>query len=171
LTEQVDLLCRRYRQRPDKSIERPLVVKCFGGFSVYSENETTSPIRWKTAKAEELFALLIHYQGRAKPRESLIETIWPELEPEKSANLFRVTCTYLRSALAEKGFSDILVRELDGYRINSEMIACDLFRFRQEIRSVLSLEIGQLIDLSSLYTGEYLEGKLYDWSPQFKNPV
>jgi two-component SAPR family response regulator len=128
------------------------------------ENGNASEIRWKTAKAEELFALLIHYQGRVKPKESFIDTLWPELEPEKSANLFRVTCTYLRSALAEKGFSDILVREFDGYKINTELIDCDLFRFRLDTRSVSSLETGKLNELSNLYSGEYLEGKPYDWA-------
>ena len=164
LTEQIDLLSRRYMRRPEKASKSHLVVKCFGGFSIYTEDENTSAIRWKTAKAEELFALMIHYQGRVKPKESIIETLWPELEPEKSTNLFRVTCTYLRSALAEKGFSDILIRELDSYKINPEMVDCDLFRFRREARSILSLDIEGLSDLSNLYSGEYLEGKQYDWA-------
>lgn len=163
-TEQVDMISRRYRQRPEKGPKSPLLVRCFGGFSVFAEDENTLAIRWKTAKAEELFALLIHYKGRAKPKEYLIDMLWPELEPQKSANLFRVTCTYLRSALAEKGFSDILVREYDGYKINTELIDCDLFRFSLFIRSVSSLEIEKLNDLSDLYSGEYLEGKLYDWA-------
>ncbi len=163
-TEQVDLLSCRYRQRPGKSSKSPLYVRCFGRFSVYTEDETASAIRWKTAKAEELFVLLIHYQGRVRPKESLIDTLWPELEPEKSANLFRVTCTYLRSALAEQGFSNILVREFDGYKINTELIDCDLFRFRLQVRSISSLEIEKLNELSNLYSGEYLEGKPYDWA-------
>lgn len=162
-TQQVDLLSRRYTPRPEKGSKRPLIAKCFGGFSVYPEANAPA-IRWKTAKAEELFALLIHYQGRVKPKESLIETLWPGHKPEKTANLFHVTCTYLRSALAEKGFSDILVRELDGYRVNPERIDCDLFRFSLEIGSISSLGIEKLNDLSNLYCGEYLEGKPYDWS-------
>ncbi len=164
-TEQLDLLSRRYRQRPEKSSKTPLAVRCFGGLSVYAQDENNgSAIKWKTSKAEELFSLLIHYQGRVKPKENLIETLWPELEPEKSANLFRVTCTYLRSALAEIGFPDILVRELDGYKINSDMIDCDLFRFRLGIRSLSSLQTDELSELSGLYSGEYFEGKPYDWA-------
>lgn len=163
-TEQVDLLFRRHGQKPKKNLRSPLFVRCFGRFSVYADDERTSSIRWKTAKAEELFALLIHYEGRVKPKECLIDMLWPELEPEKSANLFRVTCTYLRSALAENGFSDILIREFDGYKINTEMIDCDLFRFRPDFGSISSLEIEKLNELSNLHSGEYLEGKPYDWS-------
>jgi len=163
-TEQLDLLSRRYVPRQEKTPKSPLAVKCFGGFSVYPQDQNKSAIRWKTSKAEELFALLIHYQGRSKPKESLIETLWPELEPEKSTNLFRVTCTYLRSALAEKGFPDILIRELDAYKINTDNIYCDLFRFRQEVHLASAMQIEKLNEISNLYSGEYLEGKPYDWA-------
>ena len=164
LSEQLDLLSRRYLPRPANSYKRALKVKCFGGFSVYAEEGEQSAIRWKTAKAEELFALMIYYQGKVKPKDCLIEMLWPDLEPEKSTNLFRVTCTYLRAALAERGFSDILVRELDGYKINPETIYCDLFRFREEAHSIPTLEQEKLSELSELYSGEYLEGRPYDWA-------
>jgi two-component SAPR family response regulator len=103
-TEQIDLLVRRAGQAQQTLPAKLLSVRCFGQFSVYANPDSMSRVRWKTAKAEELFALLIHCQGRAKTKESLVDTLWPELEPGKAANLFRVTCTYLRSALAERGF-------------------------------------------------------------------
>jgi two-component system, LytTR family, response regulator len=163
-TEQIDLLVKRYRSKPSDQSKKRLKVRCFGQFYIGPDEESTSAIRWKTAKAEELFALLIHYQGRVKSKESIIDILWPELEPEKSANLFRVTCTYLRTALAEMGFSDLLMRELDGYRINADLIDCDLFRFRLAARSGLSLKSDKLEEASVLYSGEYLEGKPYDWA-------
>jgi two-component SAPR family response regulator len=162
--EQLDLFDHRFEPRPALKENQRLNVKCFGCFSVTTDTKTTSVIRWKTSKAEELFALLLHYQGRSRPRESLIDTLWPELEPEKSANLFRVTCTYLRSALAEKGFPDILRREADGYRINTNMINCDLFKLRQLNRAVAALDLNELEEASELYAGEYLESKSYDWA-------
>ncbi len=166
--EQVDLLYRRYGQRPAKSMKRSLSVSCFGGFSVSAAGDYESAIRWKTVKAEELFALLIHYQGKVKPKDTFIDTLWPEMEPEKSANLFHVTCTYLRTALAEKGFSNILIRERNGYKINTELIECDLFRFRFTAGSAASREPDQLKEISSLYTGEYLEGKFYEWAVEMR---
>ena len=164
LTEQIDLLSRRFTQRPTENPERRLIVNCFGRFSVSASEGNASVIRWKTAKAEELFALLVHYQGRVKSKDSIIDVLWPELEPKKSVNLFRVTCTYLRTALAEMGFSHLLIRELDGYRINTDLISCDLFSFRPVAHSVLPHGIEKLEEASALYSGEYLEGKPYDWA-------
>lgn len=162
--EQIDLLSRRYEHRPTIKPNQLLGVRCFGQFLVYVDDESASAIRWKTAKAEELFALLIYYQGRVKSREILIDTLWPELEPEKSANLFRVTCTYLRTALAEKGFTDMLVRELDGYRVNTNLIDCDLYSLRSVMHSISSQSLEKLEKASALYTGGYLDSKPYDWA-------
>ena len=171
LAEQIDLLSLRHSKRPDGAPASCLTVRCFGRFSVYCGDETAAAIRWKTAKAEELFALLIHYEGKTKSKDLLIDMLWPELEPEKSINLFRVTCTYIRSGLAEKGFTDILVREADGYKVNTENINCELFRFRNELSHAASLELGALRGLSELYSGEYLEGKLYDWAVIIRNQL
>jgi two-component SAPR family response regulator len=140
LTEQLDSLYRRLGQRTLKNANQRLTIRCFGEFSVKAAADEEPAIRWKTAKAEELFALLVNYQGRAKSKESLIDALWPELEPEKSINLFRVTCTYIRTALSERGFSDVLIRDWNGYKLNTERINCDLFRFRQ--LSVTSLPRG-----------------------------
>ena len=164
LTEQIDLLSRRFVPRPAENPKRRLNVICLGRFSVSTTEENTSALRWKTAKAEELFALLIHYQGRVKSKDSIIDTLWPELEPKKSANLFRVTCTYLRAALAEMGFFSLLIRELDGYKINTDFINCDLFNFRLAAHSISSQGIEKLDKASALYSGVYLEDKSYDWA-------
>jgi two-component SAPR family response regulator len=163
-TEQIDLLVRRAGQAQQTLPAKLLSVRCFGQFSVYANPDSMSRVRWKTAKAEELFALLIHCQGRAKTKESLVDTLWPELEPGKAANLFRVTCTYLRSALAERGFSGLFVRENDGYKLRTGMLDCDFYRFSGDTTPFRLRDTERLLALSSLYTGEYLEGKRYDWA-------
>lgn len=167
--EQINLLIRRYTLRPTRHHNQRLYIKCFGQFSVGTKAEGTSAIQWKTAKAEELFALLIHHQGRVKSKESLIETLWPELDPRKSGNLFRVTCTYLRHALADLGFPNLLLRELDGYKLNTDLIDCDLFRFI--INPIHSQGEKSLEAVAALYSGEYLEGKSYDWASAAKTQM
>lgn len=43
----------------------------------------------------------------AASKEQLIDKLWPDADPEKAANYFRVSCTYLRKALDDNGFADI----------------------------------------------------------------
>ena len=107
---------------------------------------------------------MIYAQGKIKSRDSLIETLWPNTDLKKSANLFRVTCTYIRSALAEFDVPNLLLQELDGYKLNIDLIDCDLFSFRLMGRSIPSKETAKLEEALALYSGEYLEGKSYDWA-------
>ncbi|MDD2442515.1 MAG: response regulator [Clostridiaceae bacterium] len=161
--EQVGHLVKLSLPRMREPDSRRLQVTCFGQFTV-RQTEGDAAIRWKTAKAEELFALLVYYQGRSRARDILIDQLWPQLDPDKAANLFRVTCTYIRSALNDLGFTNIVDRELDGYRVNTALLDCDLYRFRQVMHANQNARLSDLEDLASLYGGAYLEGKSYDWA-------
>ena len=161
--DQVGHLVKLSLHRMREPDSRRLHVTCFGQFTV-RQTEGAAAIRWKTAKAEELFALLVYYQGRSRARDILIDQLWPQLDPYKAANLFRVTCTYIRSALNDLGFANIVDRELDGYRVNTALLDCDLYRFRQVMRSHLNSSLPELETTTALYGGAYLEGKAYDWA-------
>jgi|LSQX01.3.fsa_nt_gb two-component SAPR family response regulator len=160
---QVDHLARLSLPRAYGHATERLRVTCFGQFAV-RQTGNAAAIRWKTSKAEELFALLVYYQGRARTRDVLIEQLWPQLDPNKAANLFRVTCTYIRSALNDLGFANIVARELDGYKVNPALLDCDLYRFRQVMRSHPNGSLRELEAAAALYGGAYLEGKAYDWA-------
>jgi two-component system, LytTR family, response regulator len=164
LEEQVNHLSALNTSRPAKSGVQPLYVKCFGTFSVTAPSRPTLAVRWKTAKTEELFTLLAHPLGKVKTRESMIETLWPEMDPTKSINLFHVTCTYLRAALTEMGFPDLLQRELDGYSLSATAIDCDVFRFQLATRSLQTLSVDKLEETAALYAGPFLEHKTYLWA-------
>ncbi len=164
LDEQVNHLTTLNMPRPIGSAAPPICVKCFGPFSVTVPSQPALTIRWKTAKTEELFTLLAYHQGKVKTKESMIETLWPEMDPDKSVNLFRVTCTYLRAALTELGFPDLLQRELDGYSLSATAVDCDVTRFQQAIRNLPALSADTLEAAAALYTGPFLEDKNYQWA-------
>ena len=167
IREQLDVLERKLRYKmPIPS--RRLTVKCFGSFLCCADT-VGEPVRWRTSKAEELFALLLHYRGGAVSREIFIDLLWPDADPEKASNYFRVTCTYLRNALTGSGFNDILLRERDHYRINTAYIDCDMMRFQDAVELLPSLETDALESASGLYTGAYLENMPYEWA--FKTRV
>ena len=164
LRSQIDLLALRFGPRTMTRSSSVLNLTCFGRFTVLNQAGEALAIRWKTAKTEELFLLLVYYQGRAKPKELIIDALWPELEGDKSSNLFRVTCSYLRSALAEQGIFDLLLRDWDGYKLNTDLLSCDLFELRAGIRNCTSLSLQELERLSERYKGSFLEEKPYEWS-------
>lgn len=168
--EQIDVLDRR-RRKADAAAPRTLRVRCFGQFHCHA-GEETAPIRWRTVKAEEMFALFVHYRGAPVSREIVIDTLWPEAEPQKAPNLFRVTCTYLRNALAERGFENMLSRERDSYRVDMSRLKCDAAAFITGMNAALkSDDIQRLERTAALYAGPYLATKPYEWAAKARTAM
>jgi len=165
LREQVDVLVRRRGDVITAEQTVPLVVCCFGSFRCHPDGDEDRLIQWRTAKTEELFALLINSQGAPLPREIIIDTLWPETDPEKAANRFRVTCTYLRNTLAASGYPDMLLRERDSYRLDLQRLRCDLLQLTALLpQTAVSNNLELLEKIGRLCASPFLENKNFEWA-------
>ena len=144
-----------------------LIISCFGAFSIKKANDF-EPLRFRTSKAEELLACLVQNEGRARSKDMILDTLWPDADLDKAANNFRVTCTYIRSTLADFGYTDVLVRDHDDYSINTARIKCDYLEFRSKIANPDTLGLPEVETLINLYKGPYLENRFYDWAEETK---
>jgi len=144
-----------------------IVISCFGAFSIKRAKDSEA-LRFRTSKAEELLAYLIQNEGRARSKDMILDTLWPDADLDKAANNFRVTCTYIRSTLADFGYADILVRDHDDYSINTNRIKCDYIEFRKKIGNTDTLSLADCEFLIGLYKGPYLENRFYDWAEETK---
>ena len=166
ITEQIDYICET-RGEIQLNRQIKLCVRCLGDFVCYtSASDESSTIHWKTLKAEELFALLVHYRGIAVPKDVLIDMLWPDADPQKSANLFRVTCTYIRNTLAECGFKNALLRDLNKYRLDVSILDCDYYSFDDITKDANAASENELNKAIGLYAGEYFQKMPYDWAIQ-----
>ena len=165
LQEQVDVLVRRRGDTMTGTQTVPLIVSCFGNFRCYPDGDEDRLVQWRTAKTEELFALLINSLGGPLPREIIVDTLWPEADPEKAANRFRVTCTYLRNTLAACGYPDMLLRERDSYRLDAQRLRCDLFQLTILLPQAAVNNNAELLERTSRLCAEpFLENKNYEWA-------
>ncbi len=121
---------RKHETQPERKLFRRISV---------SAAETTIRNSLENGQGRELFALLIHYQGKVKPKDTFIDTLWPEMEPEKIGQSFSRDLHLSPTALAEKDSAYFDPGE-DGFKINTELIECDLFRFRFTAGSAASRE-------------------------------
>jgi two-component SAPR family response regulator len=163
---QIDNVLRKLKRRQNKAKSRTLTVKCFGRFTCCPSGDEGDILRWRTSKAEELLALLIHYRGKPMSREIIIDILWPEADPENAANNFRVTCTYLRNTFAELGFKDVLLRNRDNYMLNLDNFCCDSLDFIRIVNQdcINERNYSACEEASALCTGAYLENKPYEWA-------
>jgi len=163
LRAQIDILDRRYERTPEEppKAER-LKITCFGEFTCVG----TAPAKWKTTRAEELFALLVWSAGRPKTKLQIYEMLWPDAMPETADNMFYVACTYIRNTLRDIGFPDIFCRERDKYYIDTDQIDCDMYSFTRYAETYSFLGLDELRALLGFYHGRFLDGKTYKWAEE-----
>ncbi len=165
-TAQIDTMEKKL-DKPHKAEDDKLIINCFGAFSIKRASDMES-LRFRTSKAEELLAFLLQNEGRARSKDMILDTLWPEADLDKAANNFRVTCTYIRSTLADFGYTDVLVRDHDDYSINTARVRCDYLDFKSKITNPDTLPISDVEALINIYKGPYLENRFYEWAEETK---
>ena len=100
-------------------------VRPYGGFTV--QDAQGRPIRFHRSKEKELFAALIHRDGREISTEDLCGLLWEDNAwmYEKNKQYLYTLFSYLRSTLREVGADDILTRGGSGYSLDMERIRID----------------------------------------------
>ncbi|URZ18715.1 BTAD domain-containing putative transcriptional regulator [Clostridium felsineum] len=139
-------------------------VNCFGKFTV--KNREGICAKWRTKKAEELFALLIDRKGRAVNRDKIIYILWKNFSETKAAVNLHTTVYNVKKALLAIGARDILIYNNGFYRINENKIKCDAWDVVGKIKKVnkqrFSIEeIGESI---KIIEEGYFKENYFDWA-------
>jgi two-component system LytT family response regulator len=166
IKKQVANIMKRRLARPKEKKSEKLFVECLGQFSCFLEGNKNEKVKWRTSKAEELFAFLIHYQGKPVSKDKIIDTLWTEMSIEKASKNLHATCYYIRDVLSEKGLEDLFLRSKGSYQIKIEKLQCDLFSFIEAIEDISKgkFTLQRLEEASGLYKGDYFDDKHYGWS-------
>lgn len=106
---------------------RQLSVRTFGHFEVFVDDEL---LHFSSAKAKELFALLIDRQGAGLTTPQIAAILWED-EPYTTYQKNRVqqAITHLRTVLRQIGCEDILHKERNQTAIKPDKILCDYYEF------------------------------------------
>jgi LuxR family transcriptional regulator, maltose regulon positive regulatory protein len=153
---------------PASIVQSPVraIIRCFGRFQVLAPDG--SSIKWRTTKAEELLAYLVHHRGEAVDRTRIMEALWSHAPNDTSAYL-NTTAYYLRKSLSSAGIANVLEHNKGYYRIRLEGFDSHLLSFEQALSTSSTLQEGAeevWEKASKLYTGGYLADNHYDWSEQ-----
>ena len=80
-----------------------LDVRLLGGFRVAVAGQLVAETVWRQRRAAAIVKLLALEPSHRLHREHLIDTLWPELEPDAAANNLRVTLHHARQGLQAAG--------------------------------------------------------------------
>jgi Response regulator containing CheY-like receiver and SARP domains len=86
--------------------ERRICVRSFGRFSV--EYEDGEKLKFRTVKAEELLAFLIHHQGNSVSKDKIMEELWYDRDMDKAQSILYTTLYQLRKDLENFGLNNVI---------------------------------------------------------------
>lgn len=165
LKKTVEKLVKNRKLKP-VNIETKLIS--LGGFYIYLNDELQN-IKWRTSKAEELLAFLVHHEGKCVSRDYIIEQLWKYIEPMKAMDNLNASTYYLRKALNSIGINDCIKSNKSDIWIDIQKLNCDLYTFEKVIKDNTKVEASNISELEKaigLYEGEYLKNKDYIWAEE-----
>lgn len=113
-----------------------LQVSLFGPLDVRLSGVRVADRAWRTAKAKELFAVLVTNQDRALARDEILELLWPESDRTRAVSNFHFTLHSLRRALlATDAASAPIIRSDGGYQlVRGQRLPVDVETFKLLLR-------------------------------------
>jgi two-component SAPR family response regulator len=150
----------------------PFRASCLGPFRVFvldQSRESEVEVQWRTSKARDILAYLLHRGGGPVARERLLEDLWPEVDEEQSSTLFHTSLYQLRKVLREAGDSSDAITYAGGYyRLDRDLVSTDAAQLDTLLKASQSgglahNEEAVLERIVALYEGDYLENLDYPW--------
>lgn len=148
-----------YQQESSRKIR----IQCMKQFCVMIRGEEEREIKWRTKKAQELFAYLFHLQGDGVSREELITLLWPESGTKSATALFHTTLYSIRQVFMQEGWGELIIYEKKKYSLNMQMISSDL----EELQIYFQKFREKKEDperVMQMYRGSYMENTGYLWA-------
>ncbi|OME79116.1 hypothetical protein BK120_22735 [Paenibacillus sp. FSL A5-0031] len=144
-----------------------LSVRCFKRLELVGGAALNGKVKWRTKKAQELFAYFLHLEGAWVTRERLIETLWREYELDKAVTYLHHSVSRIRWLLREWGVSFTVEYQGESYRLPYAAIRTDVAEFEETVAELpyqFQDNWSRYEHAISLYKGDYLEDHNYAWA-------
>jgi LuxR family transcriptional regulator, maltose regulon positive regulatory protein len=166
---------RLAREELARAPVRPLHIVTLGPFGVRVGDEPVPDDRWRSARARRLFQYLLVEKFRWVTHDQIMETLWPEADPDKARgslwqSVFRLR-RVLEPDLQELRVSRYVRASEDSYRLEpGDGSTCDALEFEDSIRKADRLAAARRGRAAEalyrraldLYQGEFLAESPYE---------
>ena len=123
--------CSRLIDNQTRSSTTPfLEIKCLGGFRAMRGKVPVRDSEWKSRRAKQFVKLLVAQDGYAVSRDSALEALWPNTDPDTLGPAFNSMLHRVRKVLEPKnvpGKSDSCILYNDGVlMLNKDLVRTDV---------------------------------------------
>ncbi len=175
LLERLKKTVQRLRQRMaaekvghDES-GQPLIC-CFKHMMVQFDGTEPRVIKWRTSKAQELFAYLLHYREKWVSKDAIVEWLWPNYDVARATQHLYTTIYNIRQTLKKSGLETITIRNAEiegGYILSVGDARIDTVEWVHGVKQLADPKPSNLNEYRSVlekYAGDYLEDYDFLWA-------
>lgn len=140
-------------------------IYCLGRLLVYGAG-SDKPVKWRTAKAEELFAFLLLNLNEEVSKWRIMQVLWPEYETEKHNVLLHTSIYQVKKTLLFAKIDFHLTFRNGRYRLELPQAYIDVREFGEITGEEIALSEGNIDKYKralSLYKGNFLADE-YPWA-------
>jgi len=138
-------------------------IQCMNCFCVFLPGSEDQEVKWRTKKAQELFAYLFHLQGKGVSKDVLIELLWPEAGAKNAIALFHTTLYSIRQVFSQEGLEDLIAYEKKKYSLKMQLVDSDFEELTSYFKDSKACE-EEPERIIQLYPGRYMGNSGYLWS-------
>lgn len=161
------LLANRISEKPVQEGAKKLWIRLGYNLSFALENQAFEPLKWRTAKARELFLFLLQNHGSLVHKGTLMEILWGEDEVDRGYSILYTTVYNIRKALQSYAEFIELQNTNDGYMLVLHNVEVDLHEWEKQLQQlpddVTDQTIDRYLSVMELNSGPYLNEYGYIW--------
>ncbi|MBD2868156.1 response regulator [Paenibacillus arenilitoris] len=153
------------RQEPDEP-GREAAILAFRRLDFRGGGQSGARLKWRTAKAQELFAYMLHQKGKWIDKDVILDLLWPDYPPDKATTHLHTSVYQIRKLLKEWEIDAAVEYAQEGYRLNADHLTTDVELFEQGLAEPHKAggRRQPYADVLRLYAGPYLEEHDYAWA-------
>ena len=170
LEKTIERLSKETTVKPETNSEEKqntLQIKLAHNLSFSLGDNPFEPLKWRTAKARELFLYLLQNKNTLVHKGTLMEMLWGEEELDRGYSILYTTVYNVRKALQTYGENLELQNTNDGYILKLHNVDVDLHTWEKQVTQLPSEITKDTIDdykrVMAFNTGPYLGEFDYVW--------
>lgn len=144
------------------------MVCCFNSLQFkWSDEINFIKVSWRTKKARELFAYLVHYQQKVTRKDALVDLLWPHLDFNQGISLLYSAIYQIKRTLKSIDFNIEIISFENTYTLNMNNVKLDVYKWEQKVRKLPPLSHNTLpehLETIKLYKGDFLLEQSYPWA-------
>src|SRR5699024_3090743 len=159
----IDRLCMKHQSKP---IDHTCMVCCFKNLHFKVDGKEIKKVKWRTAKAKELFTLLIQNRKEMTRKDVLVEMHRPEQTKDKAYEQLYCTIYQIRQTLKTLGANNEIASRDERYELIFNDVTCDVEEWEKGIINISEITeetLPEALKLIKQYTGDYLHEETYVW--------